>query len=77
MPDSSPLDVKELMDPWVLQMGFPLLTVTNSYDGTAAVTSSRFFNPANQNADTPSDFKYLTLTNDSLNSTVSLFNVFY
>jgi aminopeptidase N len=45
------------MDPWFNQMGFPLLTVTNSGDGTAQVTSQRFFNPVDQSPDTPSYFK--------------------
>jgi aminopeptidase N len=57
-PDGSPLDFKVLMDPWFNQMGFPLLTVSNSGDGTAQVTSQRFFNPTDQSPDTPSYFNY-------------------
>jgi len=57
LPDGSAINVKTLMDPWVNQMGFPLLTVWNSGDGTAEVTSSRFFNPNGQTPDIPSTFK--------------------
>jgi aminopeptidase N len=56
-PDGSALDFKELLDPWFNQMGFPLLTVSNSGDGTASVASARFFNPIEQSPDTPSYFK--------------------
>lgn len=58
-PDGSALDFKELLDPWFNQMGFPLLTVANSGDGTAEVTSARFFNPVEQSPDTPSYFKWV------------------
>jgi len=58
LPDGSDLDVKTLMDPWLNQMGYPILSVTNSGDGTAQVTSSRFFNPLGQTADVPSSYNY-------------------
>jgi hypothetical protein len=39
-------------------MGYPVVTVTRNGDGTATVTSRRFFNPRGQSADTPSDYNY-------------------
>jgi aminopeptidase N len=57
-PDGSALSVKTVMDPWLNQMGYPVLTVTNHYDGSATVTTERFFNPLGQTADTPSAFNY-------------------
>lgn len=38
-----PATVKQIMDTWTLQMGFPLITVTRNYDNwSATVTQSRF-----------------------------------
>ncbi|KAG7175474.1 Aminopeptidase N-like 9, partial [Homarus americanus] len=40
---TSDLTVKVIMDTWTLQMGYPLITVTRSDDGTSAtVTQERF-----------------------------------
>lgn len=37
------LDVKEIMDTWTIQMGFPVINVTRDYDrGTALVSQTRF-----------------------------------
>jgi len=57
-PDGSAMDVKRLMDPWLNQMGYPLLTVTRHGDGTASVTSQRYLNPPGQTTDgRPSAYK--------------------
>jgi len=57
-PDGSALDVKTIMDPWLNQMGYPLLRVTNARDGTAVVTAQRYFNPRGQTPDTTSSYNY-------------------
>ncbi|MCL4133369.1 UNVERIFIED_CONTAM: hypothetical protein GTU68_051110 [Idotea baltica] len=36
------LTVKDIMDTWTLQMGYPVITVTRNDDGTALVTQERF-----------------------------------
>jgi aminopeptidase N len=51
------LDFKTIMDPWLKQMGYPLVTVENAGDGTATVTASRYFNPRGQTAGITSEFK--------------------
>jgi len=57
-PDGSPLDIKARMDPWLNQMGYPLVTVTRSTDGTAVVSRSHFLSPAHQFVTTPSEWNY-------------------
>ena len=56
-PDGSTLDIGARMDPWLNQMGFPLVTVTTGEGGTATLTRSQFLNPTNQVMDTPSPWK--------------------
>jgi len=56
-PDGSALDVKKLMDPWLNQMGYPLLRVTRNGDGTATVTAQRYLNPPIQTAAKSSPYK--------------------
>ncbi|KAL7638669.1 UNVERIFIED_CONTAM: hypothetical protein RMT77_011241 [Armadillidium vulgare] len=36
------LTMKQIMDPWTLQPGFPLVTVNRPCDGTAVITQTRF-----------------------------------
>jgi aminopeptidase N len=57
-PDGSALDIKSIMDAWLNQMGFPLLTVTRNGDGTASISSSRYLSPRGQSADTDSEYNY-------------------
>lgn len=57
-PDGSPINVKFIMDAWLNQMGYPLLVVESNGDGTANVTSKRFFSPQDQSPDTPSNYSY-------------------
>lgn len=57
-PDGSALDVKSIMDAWLNQMGFPLLTVSRNGDGTATVRVERFLSPNGQSPDIPSDYNY-------------------
>jgi len=57
-PDGTALDMKERMDAWLNQMGYPLITLTRHEDGTATVSQQQFFNPANQIMNTPSPYNY-------------------
>jgi aminopeptidase N len=57
-PDGSALDVKTIMDAWLNQMGYPVLSVVRNGDGTATVTSRRFLSPRGQSPDTPSNYSY-------------------
>lgn len=57
-PDGSALDMKERMDPWLNQMGFPLITITRNGDGTATASRSQYLSPANQIMETPSQWNY-------------------
>lgn len=51
--DGKPVNVAEIMDTWILQMGYPVVTVTRSLDGaTANVTQSRFLRDPLQNPST-------------------------
>ena len=45
------------MEPWLNQMGFPLLRATGAGDGTAVVTTERYLSPRGQTADIPSRYK--------------------
>jgi len=58
-PNGTALDVKQLMDPWLNQMGYPLLTVTRNCDGTADITARRYFNPLGVTADVSSPYKFV------------------
>jgi len=57
-PDGSALDIKAIMDAWLNQMGYPLLSVSRNGDGTASVTSRRFLSPRGQTPDAPSNYSY-------------------
>jgi aminopeptidase N len=57
-PDGTPLDVKLRMDPWLNQMGFPLVSVTRNADGTATLARSHFLRPPNQVITIPSPYNY-------------------
>jgi len=56
-PDRTPLDLKARIDPWLNQMGFPLVHLARSGDGTAVVTRSHFLNPPKQIMNTTSQWK--------------------
>jgi len=58
-PDGSALDVKTLMDPWLNQMGYPLLTVSRHSNGTATVSAVRYLNPPGQIVTVSSPYKYV------------------
>lgn len=58
-PDGSALDMKARMDPWLNQMGYPLVTVTRGVGGMAVASRTHFLNPANQIMNTPSPYKYV------------------
>lgn len=60
-PDGSALDMKARMDPWLNQMGYPLVTVTRGAGGTAVASRSHFLNPVNQDMNTPSEWKYIDI----------------
>jgi len=55
--DGFPLDVKTIMDPWLNQMGFPLVSVIRSAGGTATVSQTLFQNPPNQEMNVESPWK--------------------
>ena len=38
--DGSVLNIKSKMDPWVLQSGFPKVTVVTNKDGTATISQT-------------------------------------
>ncbi|KAL7638670.1 UNVERIFIED_CONTAM: hypothetical protein RMT77_011242 [Armadillidium vulgare] len=63
------LTVKAIMDTWTLQMGFPVLTVTNNNDGTATLMQERFLLVKNQTTNPNShDYKWwipITYTSQS------------
>lgn len=63
-PDGSPINVKFIMDAWLNQMGYPLLVVESNGDGTANVTSKRFFSPQDQSPDTPSNYRFVIINNE-------------
>ena len=56
--DGLKLFVKEKMDPWIDQRGYPLVTFTITAPGTADVTQTQFLNPRNQ-IPPPSPFQYV------------------
>jgi len=58
--DGNPLDVKTIMDPWLNQMGFPLVSVVRKADGTATVTQNHFLHPPTQemNVESPWNYKW-------------------
>jgi len=56
-PDGTALDMKARLDPWLNQMGFPLVTIVRSADGTALVSREHFLNPPSQNMETTSPYK--------------------
>ncbi|XP_042889263.1 aminopeptidase N-like [Penaeus japonicus] len=53
------LSVKKIMDTWTLQMGYPVIKVTRSSDGTSAtVTQERFLLVKNLNSTDTHDYKW-------------------
>ncbi|KAK7075491.1 hypothetical protein SK128_020460 [Halocaridina rubra] len=53
------MTIKEVMDTWTLQMGFPVLTVTRDAEGTTAtVTQERFLLVKNPNSTDTHDYKW-------------------
>ena len=51
------LDVKTIMDPWMYQMGLPVVNVTDFNNSTLYVSQSRFLNNPSANfSDPPSDY---------------------
>ena len=51
------LDVKTIMDPWMYQMGLPVVNVTDLNNGSLYVSQSRFLNnPAANFSDPPSEY---------------------
>ena len=46
--DGTKLFVKEKMDPWVDQRGFPLVNITLTGPGTARAEQAQFLNPQDQ-----------------------------
>lgn len=49
-----PQDVKTIMDRWILQMGFPLITVDTK---TGTISQKHFLLDPDSNVTRPSDFK--------------------
>ncbi|XP_069993736.1 aminopeptidase N isoform X1 [Penaeus vannamei] len=53
------ISVKKIMDTWTLQMGYPVIKVTRSSDGTSAtVTQERFLLVKNPNSTDSHDYKW-------------------
>lgn len=53
------ISVKKIMDTWTLQMGYPVIKVTRSSDGTSAtVTQERFLLVKNPNSTDTHDYKW-------------------
>ena len=51
------LDVKTIMDPWMYQMGLPVVNITDLNNGSLYVSQSRFLNnPAANFSDPPSEY---------------------
>ena len=46
--DGTKLFVKEKMDPWVDQRGYPLVNITLTGPGTARAEQTQFLNPQDQ-----------------------------
>lgn len=70
------VSVKKIMDTWTLQMGYPVIKVTRSSDGTSAtVTQERFLLVKNPNSTDTHDYKwwvplsYTTETNPDFETT--------
>ena len=60
--------VTETFDPWIRQMGFPLLKV-NEINGFINVTQTRFLDNPEQNPEEPeSSFKYQVFFNEMTKS---------
>jgi len=51
-----PKTVQEIMDRWVLQMGFPVVTFNTA---TGQITQEHFLLDPNTKPDRPSEFKYV------------------
>lgn len=58
------LDVKEILNTWILQMNYPVVNVTKTESGKIRLTQERFLK--NKNAKDPgvyiSPYKYLFIT---------------
>ena len=53
----SDLDIKTIMDPWMYQMGLPVVNITDFNNGALYVSQSRFLNnPAANFSDPPSEY---------------------
>lgn len=63
--DSEPINVTALMNPWILQMNFPVVTVTRQYGSqSASMYQSRFLLPGNFSGNPAYEnpvYKYVTL----------------
>jgi aminopeptidase N len=71
--DGYDIDVKAVMDPWLRQMGFPVILFVHNLDGTATISQSRFLHPPNQDINVDSEWNYrwtipLTVVNASSSS---------
>lgn len=53
---SLPKTVQEIMDRWVLQMGFPVVTINTA---TGAITQEHFLLDPTTKPEKPSEFKYV------------------
>ncbi|XP_002741617.2 aminopeptidase N-like [Saccoglossus kowalevskii] len=58
----SNVDVKEVMDPWMLQKGYPLVTITRTTDTTAVADQKPYSNDPNGEGFGPSWYVPLTYT---------------
>ena len=53
----SDLNIKTIMDPWMYQMGLPVVNITDLNNGMLNVSQSRFLNnPAANLSDPPSEY---------------------
>ena len=55
--DGSPLDIKSKMDSWVLQVGFPKISVTRNANGTVSFSQYIYLQNPNEAISSPSPFK--------------------
>ncbi|XP_077977883.1 aminopeptidase N-like [Glandiceps talaboti] len=54
------IDMKEVMDPWLLQLGFPVVTITRKDNTTAMIEQKMFvLDSEDEIPDAPGDFDYI------------------
>lgn len=64
MRDNFPMDIKGIMDTWMYQMNYPVITVSQSAAGQMKLTQDRFLNNPRQagNETHQSPYGYVTVS---------------